>query len=400
MVEPRYCPKCAAQVHPDWSFCTHCGSRLEYENSLGDKSAACWNCGAAVSPSGATCWKCGSQLGTGEEPMLPTSERIPRGVTAQGSPGSSPSAPEESEIPVCENCGATVDTSGSFCWKCGVPLETGRDPFIPAPPDLGERPEPREETLGVYNRSSPARSREPAGRFGRRLPRTRESNLRGGLLVAGFAILLVTLFVGWYSISASASDPYNGQTVTVNGTVTQFPFNHFSETLSCEGSNVCFASQTYTGTNSGSLAGLYDLAAGLVIGGMIVGLAGIGVAFSTLRNRSRLAGSLALLAILLALLAPTVMFATQPYVLNSQGAPIGSSGNSTNGPSPRTSFFGSCSGSGCGAAITAGETVSASWGPALGWYLSLAAALPLVLGFLTDRSPKRFSFERELYRPR
>ena len=110
------------------------------ENSLGDKSAACWNCGAAVSPSGATCWKCGSQLGTGEEPMLPTSERIPRGVTAQGSPGSSPSAPEESEIPVCENCGATVDTSGSFCWKCGVPLETGRDPVHSGPSRPGGTP--------------------------------------------------------------------------------------------------------------------------------------------------------------------------------------------------------------------------------------------------------------------
>jgi len=332
--------------------------------------------------------------------MLPTQGSIPRGATEPGSPVTSSSGEEEDEIPVCENCGAAVDTSGSYCWKCGVPLETGRDPFIPAPPEAAERAEPRDETLGVYDQSSRGGSRERVGRSGRRLPRTRRSNLRGVLLLVGLTLLLISLFLGWYTVSASASGSYAGGAVTVNATVTQFPFNHFSETLTCEGSNFCFASQTYTGTNSGNLASLYDVAAGLVAGSIIVGMAGVAVAFSTVRNRAKLAGSLALLAIILALLAPTVMFATQPYVLNSQGAPLGSSGNHTNGPSPRTSFFGSCSGASCGAAVTAGETDSATWGPGSGWYLGFVAAIPLVTGFLLDLGPKRISLERDIYRPR
>src|SRR5208282_4959121 len=189
MVEPLYCPKCAAQVHPDWSFCTHCGSRLDYESSLGDRSATCGNCGAAVSPSGATCWKCGSQLGTGEESMLPTQGSIPRGATEPGSPVTSSSGEEEDEIPVCENCGAAVHTRGSYCWEGGGPLEAGRDPFIPAPPEAAERAEPRDETLGVYDQSSRGGSRERVGRSGRRLPRTRRSNLRGVLLLVGLTLL-------------------------------------------------------------------------------------------------------------------------------------------------------------------------------------------------------------------
>ena len=38
-------------------------------------------------------------------------------------------------VPICENCGAAVDVSGAFCWKCGVPLSTGREPFLPTPSD-------------------------------------------------------------------------------------------------------------------------------------------------------------------------------------------------------------------------------------------------------------------------
>ncbi len=73
MPEDTLCPRCQAQVQPDWPFCSHCGSRLD---------------------------------------------RTP------------PSPPP---IPECHNCGATLDVTGAFCWKCGVPVATGREPFIPDP---------------------------------------------------------------------------------------------------------------------------------------------------------------------------------------------------------------------------------------------------------------------------
>ncbi len=72
---PLLCPRCQSQVHERWPYCARCGSRL------GDTN-----------------------------PPVPA-------------------------IPVCENCGAAVDATGAFCWKCGVPLATGRQPLIPAPPD-------------------------------------------------------------------------------------------------------------------------------------------------------------------------------------------------------------------------------------------------------------------------
>jgi uncharacterized OB-fold protein len=407
MVRPLYCPKCAAQVHPDWPYCTHCGSRLDLEQNFGSKKANCASCGAAVSSSSAICPQCGSQLGTGDESLLPPRGVVSRGVTESrppppssdsAHPGAAPDTSED-EIPICENCGAAVDTTGAYCWKCGVPLETGRDPFIPAPPAAPDRVGPREDSLGVYTQSSPARPRERSGQSRRRPPLTRRDVSRSAFLIVASALLLVSLFAGWYVVSATASYSYEEGPVTLNATSTQYPFNHYSETITCEGSANCFGNQTYTGTNSGSLATLYDLAAGLVVGAVITGVTGVIVSFAGGRNRARLTGNLALAALILSLMAPAIMFAAQPYVLNTQGAPGGSAQNQSAGPSPRTSYFGTCSGSGCGSALTPGETLNANWGPGLGWYLPIAAAAPLLLGRAFASGPKRAPFERTLYGP-
>jgi hypothetical protein len=90
MVEPVFCPKCAAQVHPEWPFCSHCGSRLMAFHEANGR------------------------------------------------------------FPACSNCGAAVDTTGAFCWKCGVPLDTGRQPFIPDPGHTAQTSVPRDDSIGVY----------------------------------------------------------------------------------------------------------------------------------------------------------------------------------------------------------------------------------------------------------
>ena len=67
----------------------------------------CSHCGAGLLPSHNFCSHCGAK------------------VLARPPPGPSP-------IPVCENCAAEVDLHAAFCWKCGVPLETGAAPWMPA----------------------------------------------------------------------------------------------------------------------------------------------------------------------------------------------------------------------------------------------------------------------------
>lgn len=326
--------------------------------------------------------------------MLPAPTRPPGAMSNSAAP-----ADEEEEILVCENCGAAVDPVGSYCWKCGVPLEMGTEPYAPAPPGPTQPyvPGPPSSPTGL-----PAyRSRTPAPeRFsGRRSLRTRESNLRVVFLLLGLLLLLASVFLGWYATSATASYTYGGQPATLTGTATQYPFNHYFESVTCEGTASCFANNSFTASNSGNVAGLYDAVGAIAVGGIIAGVAGIAISLTGIRTRSKLVSLLALLAIVLTLSAPIVLLAAQPGVLSAQGAPGGSSGNPSTGASPRTSFFGSCSGTSCGSALTPGQTESADWGPGLGWYLALMAAIPLILGFLIGRAPARASLRQNIYGP-
>jgi len=347
------CPECLAQVHPDWPFCSHCGSRLN-----------------------------------------PSSSSVTLPAHAVYSPAST--APPGS-IPVCGNCGAAVDTTGSFCWKCGLPLVTGREPFIPAHPESADQPGTTAESVTV----PVASIREQLGGFStqsaRRTPASKRAIVGGTLLLVGVALLLVSLFVGWYGISASAADTVSGSSFTISGTATYYPLNQLTETITCQGSSYCYlVNSTYSGPYAqgsfNSLGTLYNLVADLVIGGVIIGLAAASLAFTSGRKRSGWAGGLAIIAIILVVLAPTLLFAAQPAVLNSQGS-------SSGGSSPRSSFFGSCAGSGCGSSFEPGETISASWGPSIGWYLGLAAIAPLLAGLFVvlgkrEGSPDRFVYEQ------
>jgi len=354
------CPECLAQVHPDWPFCTHCGSRL----NLGSTSAP-----------------------------VPALSGLNR-------PPIAPSGP----YPVCGNCGAAVDTSGSFCWKCGVPLLTGWEPFIPAHPEPADQPGTAAESLTVPVASVREELGRASSRPARRTLAPRRPVIGGALLLVGVVLLIAALFMGWYVYSITAADSVSGVSVRETGTITLYPLNKITQDLVCQGWSGCApynisSSSSYTQGGDNGVGALYDLVAGLVIGGIVVGLTAAALAFGGSRRHPNLAGSLALLAVILVALAPLLLLAVQPAVLHSQGTPYTGPGSVSGGPSPETSFFGSCSGTGCGLSLPNGATDNGSWGPSTGWYLGLAAIAPLLVGFFLIRgrgqgSPDRFVYEQ------
>ena len=181
---------------------------------------------------------------------------------------------------------------------------------------------------------------------------------------------------------------------TVNGSSTYYPLNYYSGTITCSGISSCFPNETnsgpYTQGTFNSIGTLYDTVAILVIGGAIVGFTAATLALSSRGRGSRWATGLALVAILLVAVAPTILFVGQPAVVSSQ-APKGS------GVGPQSSFFGSCSGTGCNYPLPQGTTFSASWGPSTGWYLALGALVPLIAGLLLSRKKGSRQTETSVY---
>jgi hypothetical protein len=336
--EPLLCPQCLAQVHPDWPFCTHCGSRLKLEPA----------------------------------------------------PVQSPTS--EPSIPVCSNCGAAVDTSGAFCWKCGVPLSTGREPFIPANLEPGteaddvsvEEAEPR--SFKEHRRKSKKRRNQG--------PTSARSVAAGIVLFVGVVLLVSSLLIGWYSVTARATGSEQGTTAYVNGTEVYYPLNQYSLQLTCAGSSYCPQNETETSSYSqgtfDSIGTLYDIVAAFVIGGFALGFCAGVIAIASRRLGSRLVLGLALIAIILAVLAPTILMVAQPSVLSSQRG-------SSSGSGDWSSFFGSCSGSNCGQSLVQGVGLNATWGPSLGWYLALSATAPLIAGLFLGRTPRAKSASESVY---
>jgi hypothetical protein len=284
--------------------------------------------------------------------------------------------------PVCRNCGAAVDTTGAFCWKCGVPLKTGREPFIPAHVPTPPPTESSPEWTGVHVAGVHAQQEEIPT-----VPRRRLLGSRGGivgpiLLLVGIALLIVALFVGWYGISATGSAVENGHPYTVSASATFYPLDQYSLSFSCSGSDCFFTSVTNTGSYSqgpySNLGSLYDAVTALVLAGIFLGAIAAFLAFTRRGRDSRWISVVLILAILMAAIAPMVPLAAQPSLLQSQSS---AQNVSTSNPSPDTSFFGSCSGSSCGASLQVGETASGSWGPSIGWYLSLLGAVSFVVGW-------------------
>jgi hypothetical protein len=198
-------------------------------------------------------------------------------------------------------------------------------------------------------------------------------------------LLVVSLFVAWYSVSANGEEVSGGTPLAITGSLTFYPLNEFSIKWTCQGSSSCFpnssGTEAYPQGTFDSIGTLYDFVAGLVIFGIVLGTAGVLLSILGGRRRSGWPGVLTFVAILVLVAAPVLLAVAQPSVLSSSG---GSSG----GSSPDSSFFGSCSGSACGSSLTPGETINGSWGPGVGWYLCLVGAVLLLAGLLLGRGQR------------
>jgi hypothetical protein len=168
-------------------------------------------------------------------------------------------------------------------------------------------------------------------------------------------MLVLCIFLSWYVTSFQTSNGvdtysanfYPGQTVTVN---------------SASGSSSTTYSTTYQAADLNNTGGLYSLVEILLVVGTLLGVIGgilILVARNKLPSLAAVAVVLVVFAAGMAIVCPLLTLLHQPAALSADTYVAGS--GSPNSTGPTTSFFGSTS--------TSGGT--GSWGPGLGWYLSI-----------------------------
>ena len=198
------------------------------------------------------------------------------------------------------------------------------------------------------------------------------AKLGGVLGVIGAILLIVALFTAFYTSSFS----YNGTDVSLSF----FLNNKVGLTMSGGGVSISHSS-TYADSHLNSTGNLYNIVTYLTYAGIALGLLGAILAFM---GRSGAGRGLLVIALILALIGPMLLFALQPAAIQSD-----TSGASSSGPSGANSFFGSCSGNGCGnIGAAAPGNVSQSWGPDVGWYMSIGAFVMFLLGVLLGGGAK------------
>ncbi|MCI4368201.1 MAG: hypothetical protein L3K09_01370, partial [Thermoplasmata archaeon] len=193
----------------------------------------------------------------------------------------------------------------------------------------------------------------------------RNRTIASALGLVAAILMLVSLALSWYDVTVSAS----GNGITASETISLKLGSSYTAT--CPTSSVCTGTQTYQytsgpgGSQLNKTGNLYQTGLVLVIVGGLLGLGG-GVLGILSRGKQKMvmpAMALLALALLLAIATPMMFLAAQPAAFNSDnhmsGVP-GSTSNSSAGPGG--SYFGSCSGSGCGFSTNSQVSESATWG--------------------------------------
>jgi hypothetical protein len=216
--------------------------------------------------------------------------------------------------------------------------------------------------------SSPHHERRPVG-----------SDMRSRLALAiplalAAALFVASLFVGWWQWTSTATTPSSGSAVY---TYTR-TFRPGSDPVltNCYNSSCTFKLSSYASIGFPSLGMLYEVALVLIVAAIAAGVVATALVLAPAVRGSGIAGKSLLLAASavaslfglgsvfgLFFLQPPAMWEGQPYP-----------------PGPDTvgsSFFGSrfqgfWGGPGCQASNC---PVVDTWGPALGWYLALAASI-------------------------
>jgi hypothetical protein len=189
----------------------------------------------------------------------------------------------------------------------------------------------------------------------------------GGIIVLIGAILLIAaLFTPWYietssehgeSISVNAYPGTPGQNGTIKYTCSGFP-SGFS----------CPTQTSYSSENLNSTGMIAEYGFFLVLVGIVFGIlaALLGLISGGNPKRARPAMALAVLALILALVAPAMFAAALP------GAIANDTKDHPSGSGPWSSFIGSGNISG----------LNLTWGPGVGWYLTIGAFVLFLIGVI------------------
>jgi len=190
--------------------------------------------------------------------------------------------------------------------------------------------------------------------------------LVGAIIVLIGAILLIAAaFMPWYTYQAKTTTPAGSGTTTINS-YPGLPGQNGTIQCSTSGSAACPYSQTsYNNARENNTGNIAEAGYFMMIVGFILGLLGaiMGVMSRGNPRRAGPAFALGLIAMILALIAPILFMGLLPGAL-SNDIPSAERASS-NGP--WSSFFGSNS-----TTPFSGVTIDFTWGPAIGWYLSLS----------------------------
>jgi len=186
------------------------------------------------------------------------------------------------------------------------------------------------------------------------------------LILIGAILLIGALFTPWYSYESSG----HGLSETRNYYL-GMPSTNGTIQAACSGIPSCPTQTSYSNQNLNNTGNLAEAGFFMVIGAFVLGIIAAIIGVASRRNPRRTAPVIALaaLALVLAVAAPGLFAVALPgAAANDFPGHVGSG--------PWSSFLGSNSTS------ISGITVTITWGPGIGWYLSIVAFVILLVGVI------------------
>jgi len=206
---------------------------------------------------------------------------------------------------------------------------------------------------------------------------TTRSRIAAVLFLVGAILLIAAFLAPWYSYDQE----WAGGSVFNHGTqnATYYlgpPWASGPISYTCSGNAMCLFQPTYSDAHENNTGLVAAISSGLLIAGCSVGTitAILAVVVRPHPGRPSPVISCALLALFLAIAAPVVFSASLSGAF-SRDFPNATCGG-TSYPGPWSSFSGSAT------AICGMVGSSYSWGPLIGWYLSIAAAVVLMVAVM------------------
>ncbi len=186
------------------------------------------------------------------------------------------------------------------------------------------------------------------------------------LILVAAILMVVAIFTPWYSYEQSGG----GISVTRNF-YPGIPSTNGTIQSSCSGIPSCPGQDSYSNENLNNTGQIAEVGFFLLIGGLILGLVAAILGFMSRGNsgRARPAMALAVIALILALAAPAMFAVALPGALAKDSPSHPSSG-------PWSTFFGS------NTTQIGSTTITTTWGPGIGWYLSFGAFVVFLIGII------------------